>query len=299
MDEPKGRDRTIKLMKFLPPSEISDVANLLRLSRNQNLGSYPELKQQARAILRSYISYRKSRGNPKSPLCPAPLSISQNLKDALRRHYSHPPKNSLEFIEDFRSRGSPNVCPMCGSPKTGSIDHLFPQGAYAEFSIFSINLVPACDCNTKRQDVLVGDCDGERVFHPYFDAILAQRLVSTSILSSPEHGFNRPLISLKGTLQSDDDNFSALEFHIKSILHKTNIIDHLNCSWINLIETPKDYIWIPTGLSPISVANLGSLLQGLLGRYDRKFGTPNNWDSILISGLVETPEAIDFLLSRI
>lgn len=69
-------------------------------------------------------------------------------------------------------------CPMCGSLHSGTLDHIFPQSDYPEFAVFSRNLVPACKCNSKRQNDLLGDGQGERILHPYYDVCLGERLLS-------------------------------------------------------------------------------------------------------------------------
>jgi hypothetical protein len=62
-------------------------------------------------------------------------------------------------------------CPVCGGTTTGTLDHYLPRDVYPEFSIFSLNLVPACPhCNSGSKGTTVkGASYGERFLHPYFD----------------------------------------------------------------------------------------------------------------------------------
>ncbi|MBY5400952.1 HNH endonuclease [Rhizobium leguminosarum] len=61
-------------------------------------------------------------------------------------------------------------CPFCSHRTPETLDHYLPRESFAEFSIFSANLVPCCrDCNgVKHTRVLSED---EQLIHPYFDNI--------------------------------------------------------------------------------------------------------------------------------
>ena len=142
-------------MKFIPPPAETDVLNLRLLARNGNLDSYPALAGAYRDILRSYCSYRSARGNAKAPAISVAINLPPALKPLLRNHYTHPPDSLKPFLLHLRKGTSPDVCPMCGSPKAGQLDHVFPKHDFPEFSIFSQNLVPACDCNVKRVTILL------------------------------------------------------------------------------------------------------------------------------------------------
>ena len=43
------------------------------------------------------------------------------------------------------------ICPYCGARRVSSIDHFLPKERFGVFSVFAVNLVPACsDCNNKE-----------------------------------------------------------------------------------------------------------------------------------------------------
>jgi len=60
-------------------------------------------------------------------------------------------------------------CPMCGYAQAASLDHYLPKSLYPEYSIFSVNLVPACPtCNLIKGNLCSQHPD-ERFLHPYYD----------------------------------------------------------------------------------------------------------------------------------
>jgi hypothetical protein len=60
-------------------------------------------------------------------------------------------------------------CPFCSQRDVRTLDHYLPKGAFPEFAVLPMNLVPCCfDCNHAKLDhtpVAFSD----QVFHPYFD----------------------------------------------------------------------------------------------------------------------------------
>lgn len=280
-------------MKHLPAPRASDVLNLRLLARNTQLDSYPALLAAYRNILQSYCSYRSVDGNAKAPAVLAALALPEALKPLLRNHYSSPPDSLKPFLLNLRRRTSPDVCTMCGSPKSGQLDHVFPKQNFPEFSVFSLNLVPACDCNVKRSTNFVGAGADERVLHPYFDDVLSQRVVRALIEPSQEHGYERPRISIAILLQPAAAGFGAVNFHVANVLNRTDVLYHFDATWPKYWERPEDYF----GQLPTLDAFRQSVRE-LLGKQDRHFGTPNNWDSMLLAGIEANPNASAALWQR-
>jgi hypothetical protein len=284
-------------MKSLRPPAATDVANLRVLARNTSLSSHPALAGVVRDILTSYVTYRVVSGNAKAVGAPQPLPLTAALKTALKGHYNSPPQSIEEFISGFRKKGSPDVCPMCGSPKTGELDHVFPKTVFAEFSFFSLNLVPACDCNTKRRTDYVGQGANDRVLHPYFDGVMRQRLVRAQFEPSPNHGYNRPAISLVIVIPTASANYAPVKYHFDNVVARTDVLNHMDASWPKLANRPTDYFDLPDGR--VSFSAFRRAVQSALGRYDRHSGTPNNWDSMLFAGVLEDDEVMRFLRQRV
>ncbi len=77
-----------------------------------------------------------------------------------------------------------SFCPFCsgmGVPDT--LDHFLPKDDYPEYSIFSKNLIPACDsCNRAKSTKTVDDNGEKMFFHPYYDDINAYEIYKLDIL---------------------------------------------------------------------------------------------------------------------
>ena len=89
------------------------------------------------------------------------VPLPDPIKAILKGHYKSPPQD-MGFIKTLREDGRVKTCPMCGSFKGGTLDHLMPQADFAAFAVFGLNLIPACDCNTMRSKTLTGPHPGER-----------------------------------------------------------------------------------------------------------------------------------------
>lgn len=71
-------------------------------------------------------------------------------------------------------------CPYCTVGSTSTLDHYLPKGAYPEFSVLTLNLLPSCSvCNSPRS---FRAPTGERsLIHPYFDRIPDDRLLVATV----------------------------------------------------------------------------------------------------------------------
>ena len=150
-----------------------DSAAFDNLSNNKGLGSYPQLQPLVATVQAGYAQYVAVNG---SPTLVQNQAISAAAAALLKGHYASPPAD-LAHITKMRESTEHLVCPMCGSMHSGTLDHYLPKNGYPIFSVFSKNLVPACKCNSKRSETLLGANPGERVLHPYFDDCLGERLV--------------------------------------------------------------------------------------------------------------------------
>jgi hypothetical protein len=185
---------------------------------------------------------------------------------------------------------------MCGSLKTGTLDHIFPKNTFAEFSIYSRNLVPACDCNSLRGDDYKGARRGERVLHPYFDVGMNQRLLRATI--KPDAGdFRRPLIGIEVCIKKANPLYPAVSYHLQTVVLRTKIIEYLESFWPKLLRFYRDYFRLPAG--HFTIDNLNRAIREKLGESDRRRSTPNNWDSMLLAGLSANARAKAFVYQTI
>lgn len=279
-------------MKRLTPEQIDDVAILNQIANNpaRALHQHP---QTVAAMIAQYARYTAAQGNAAHPQVPVELQLTPALQTLLKGQYSAPPEE-LAFIDRIRG-SSTDACPMCGGTNSSTIDHIFPQGRFAEFAFFSQNLVPACGCNTLRKAALRGDQPGERILHPYFDDCLAERLVRANITSN--QGYESPDIELLILVPPAHPARPALDFHLREIVLKTFIRRHWIQLWGKLRYGPETYFKLPAG----EVTAQGMTEAATRKRQDRddELGTPNNWDSMLFAGIEANEEARDYLRQRI
>lgn len=235
--------------------------------------------------------YIEGDGNPWAVGKLRSAILTEELKGELRGQYSSEP-TLLSFIGNIRHFSSPDVCPMCGSLKPGTVDHVFPKRSYPEFSIFSRNLVPACDCNTKRGESLKGSRRNQRVLHPYFDKVLDRRIIRADIQESID-GYVRPIIDLKISIRSTHRFYSVVKYHLENVLQRTDVIPYLDTFWLKILRNPDDNLRLPAGL--FTEADFDLAVSTQLGILDRRRSTPNNWDSMLFAGLDANRGAKRFL----
>lgn len=281
-------------MKKLSIPLVNDVDIARNLSDNRALNStsYPYLKNQLGDIEQAYADYSNNLGNVWN--IPVP-NISDQLSEALKKHYKNPPKD-VNFLKNLRD-SSPEVCPMCGSlavPTT--LDHLLPKEDYPTWSIFSKNLIPACSCNTFRGRVMKGSARSHaRILHPYFDNCLSERLLTTSFEFPDDFRWIRAKVTY---IDIHHPDIESIKFHTKSIIIKNKIDVWLRGQMSQLKERPANVIKGLPRSRPIDENRLVETLEDLLEGYDEQCGTPNNWNSILIHGLQHAVNIHDWIIDR-
>lgn len=279
-------------MKKMGSPLVDDNDILLKLADNHNLHktSYPYLRNKLNLIQQQYLHYDDKAGNALEILG---ATITPRLKSGLHSNYKSPPKE-LDFIDKLRE-SSPDICPMCGSFHSSTLDHLLPKEDYPEWSVFSRNLVPACQCNSKRGRILKGNAaQNERVLHPYYDEVLSQRNVSCRILTND----NYRLITIDIIcIAPNGPNFNAIKYHINKVVKRAGIVKWLEKQWPKIRHEPSCILQTLDGTLN-NLAELRALLEKLLYRLDTRHGTPNNWDSIFVHGILNSPGVIDWLFNH-
>lgn len=164
---------------------------------------------------------------------------------------------------------------------------------YPAFAIFSQNLVPACLCNSKRPRTLVGPNPGERILHPYFDAILAERIIAARFTDLGPV----PHIETRVLLDPAHPEFAAVAFHHDSVIMNTSLRGYLVDMWVKLLQRP-DALVTDLRQNPLSKADLVTFIENQRERVDYMRSSKNNWDSIFLSGLLEG-YVIDWLYAQL
>ncbi|KHS69197.1 hypothetical protein RC77_09405 [Pectobacterium brasiliense] len=276
-------------MNKIQRPEIDDHTALHNLSINHKVGSYPYLQSSVATIRQGYTQYESSCGNA---FLIENVSISPEIAAHLKSHYKAPPKD-LKHIITLRKATEHHTCPMCGSFHRGTLDHLLPQGGYAAFTVFSLNLVPACKCNSKRQDVLIGSNPNERILHPYFDDCLTERLIAAHF----EDLGPIPKVKIRLCVDNTHPEYPAIAFHFRTIVEQTAITHYLRDRWIDMCRKPS-LIVRELKLNPSTLESLRKILEEELDMLDDTHRSKNNWNSIFMAGLLD-PNVLHWLFQQI
>lgn len=266
-----------------------DSAAFDNLSKNQRLGSYPQLQPLVATLQAGYAQYVAVNG---SPTLVQNQAISATAAAFLKGHYASPPAD-LAHITKMRESTEHLVCPMCGSMHSGTLDHYLPKNGFPIFSVFSKNLVPACKCNSKRSETLLGVNPGERVLHPYFDDCLGERLVSAMF----EDLGDVPRVSLVLLIPNTHPLHSAIAFHVRSIVQKSAVVRYLADRWSSLFRKPS--LVVRAFAENIATqTDVQALLEAERDSLDDLYKGKNNWNSIFVSGLLD-PIVLAWLAGRL
>ena len=263
-----------------PPDYFDDAAALDALALNTRLKCYPHLAAQVPAIKEGYAQYVDAGGNAHDVVN---VTLPDPIQTQLKALYASPSKE-LPHIDRIREESDANCCPMCGSFHSGTLDHLLPKTDYPVFAIFGRNLVPACKCNSKRSNHLIGANPSERILHPYFDDILRERLF---VAHFEDIGL-APRITLLPVLDPASPYATAVRFHMVHVVERTSIMRHLRTSWTNLLRRPS-LAAADLRDAPASRAALEDILTAELDRQDDTYGSRNNWRSVFLAGLLNDP----------
>jgi hypothetical protein len=272
--------------KLIPPT-TDDQQVLKDMCGNSRLRSYDFICQEYFTMKEQYSSYIINGGNPW--FCESKIE-EEYLKESLKLHYECPFQR-LDFIKVIRDKKSADICPMCGSLKTATIDHFLPQAEYPDWAVFSKNLVPACDCNSKRSSDVSGENANQRVLHPYFDDCLNERLLScliTGDLELPEIEVSK----ICSQIVADE----TIDFHIDTVVKRSTIISWLEAKWESLRKRPSSIIKVLPLDSPINELDLIAALNRAIFDSDEEHGSPNNWYSVFYHGVRNSQITMDWVV---
>ena len=280
-------------MKHINPPEIDDIVELQSLANNRRLGSYPKLLSEYLIFREQYNKFTVNGGNP---WVINTVITDVDFGNALINHYVDSPEGRLLFIKDFRRTVSPTVCPMCGGFGNGTLDHYLPKADYPEFSFFSKNLVPACNCNSLRGTAVKGVRASERAIPPYFDTFLNQRLYTTLF----EGSFEVPRISIN-VLDPNHPNIDIIQFHLDEVINNEATNGWFDKYWSDLILRPNEILDLVLPPTPqlITIDELITATTRYRNSKDKEHNTQNNWLSIFYTGLINDQARLGGLLEII
>jgi hypothetical protein len=265
-------------MRKLPKPNYDDTFILKELSENNRIGSYPQLRNHVVDMNNAYQSYDTAKGNA---LNIQQLTLPPEIQNHLKRHYKSPNKQ-LSHIRKMRLDSGASDCPMCGSMHCSTLDHVLPCAHHPSYAIYSRNLVPACNCNSKRSDDYIGTQFNQRILHPYYDECLKKRLFTASF----DNLDTIAKAEIKVQICIDDADFHAVQYHVSTVVERTYILKYLEDRFIKMCRKPSLVIRKLLN-NPVNLANLEEILRDELATLDEQHGGKNNWNSVFITGLLE------------
>lgn len=272
--------------------EVNDFEELQYLAYCEFKNGDDIINKEYSKIYDCYSDYKQNNGNPWK------VNISNNIsnkcKTVLKSRYTYQPKDSLPFIKKLRKEVSPDVCPMCGSYSTGTLDHYLPKDQFKEFSVLSSNLIPACQCNSFRGERYKGVSTGERPIHPYFDNFINNLLYITELKGS----FETPNINL--IVKANDPRLKpVLSYHLENVILRTNTINWMEKQWGKLLNRGYKILKSYLDIGTVDQAVLSSALRDLIKDLNAEYNTRNHWKSFFYEGLLVDKSRIKKMASLI
>jgi hypothetical protein len=261
-------------MKRLTPPVVQDEVLLTNLSKTGRKAGIEELRARLAEILVQYGASRDRMCRGVELLAPP---LSARLAKLLSSYFDDPTAAFKYYIKFIRAQLSPDVCPMCGSVKTGTVDHFVGRVEYPELALFSLNLVPACGCNSVRRTT-------RDLFHPYFDVELERRLVVAAFTRR----FSSPTARLIPAPGLEPELSARVQIHINAVIVPNNVEMFMIKKWATLIRGAARVLTLDRGSTPEQVR--GGLLRRL-NEQDAEHGTPNNWFSAFFAGVAASDSA--------
>lgn len=272
------------------PLFFNDDTAVVALSKNETVGSYPLLRDNLAAVRAGYKQYASVNGDV-SQIQNVP--IPPQLATLLKGHYAQLSAD-ISFIDKIRADGEHKTCPMCGSSRCGTLDHVMPKAGYPCFSIFGMNLVPACKCNLLRTNQLTNPAfPGARLLHPYYDDILSERLLTARFRDLGPV----PKVGLRSVLDAAHPFRNAVDFHLTNVVRRSGAAEWIRGEWAKMVLKPGLLIR-PLKKNPATRAGLVDLLEEERQDVDESTGSKNSWMSMMLSGLL-ADDVVDWLFAAL
>jgi len=138
-------------------------------------------------IIAKYRLYRAAVNKP--AVMKIRTEIPENLEKALAAKYTEgrDGRGAFSYLGQWAKKPGSVSCPYCGRKGLGTIDHYLPQDHFAVFSVYSPNMIPACQaCQLKKGSRY--SCESRRPIHPLLDrfGIAQEVIIRTRIHESGE-----------------------------------------------------------------------------------------------------------------
>lgn len=209
-------------MRTYRPERVSNADALTLLE-----SSSTTCKSHIESIRHACTQYLRHKGHPAEL---KPLGLGKAVEEELHDYYrAKRQRDGLAWIHDYREAKSFSHCPLCGNPGPTQLEHYLPRSPYAEFTIFSWNLLPSCGaCNLKRNKFANAHGTVLPLIHPYLDKeIYGQPLLSASIKGPFAQATFEP--AALTTLPADV--LKRAQRHIEKCVASRRFHEYLSAKW--------------------------------------------------------------------
>jgi 5-methylcytosine-specific restriction endonuclease McrA len=222
------------------------------------------------------------------------LNLQQHERAALLHCYEArtvPLDKMKNRIMNMQSPIAQSICQYCGIDTPYTSDHYMPRSRFAEFAVYSQNLLPCCNrCNELRKDNWLDDGGQRRVFHLYFDEI-----DETEPLLFAELDFSEEVPAAIFRLDSSRVRDMAFFQRFSSHVEQLDLLKRFRRAACRRLFDLHDYISrkkLGQAAEEIEVA-----LKEELESEQYKFGI-HSWRVALLRAILATSQFVDFSLTR-
>ncbi|RBA36419.1 MULTISPECIES: hypothetical protein [Acinetobacter] len=269
-------------MKFIS-KDILDVDDFLNLNGiNKPPDSYKHLKvvYDNKDILKSsYINYIFFAKKYRVVDIPRNSIVKKIGKHSFVEHYNNP-KGFSSFIDKFRGDNRSGFCYMCGALSAGTLDHLLPKDEYPEFSFFSKNLIPSCDCNQKKKENISSGLNPH--FYEECDEELYYLDISLNGVINNQISYD---FEIKVKKDFNSNFYGLIEYHLNNhILKFSDIDNYMRNRCASMLNNPIDALSIR---KKISKNQLREKIEDFYCAAKHEAKSSNRWDVIFYKSLLK------------
>jgi hypothetical protein len=153
---------------------------VIALTRANGTPVYALSEDEREAIADLYVRYDTLKGRPTPEL--HGQQLSEGLKVAIHAAYMEIQQGRRLHELRERLKLAASRCPFCAIGGVTDLDHHLPRAAFPALSVYSRNLVPACNtCNNKKR-AIAEDAPNRQFVHAYLDDIPNERFLATEVV---------------------------------------------------------------------------------------------------------------------
>jgi len=176
-----------------------------------------------------------------------------------------------------------DLCPACGEPGApNTLDHYLPKGVYPHFSVTPANLFPMCDACQAEKLEKTGDANNPRFFiHPYFDVFSIPKIVNL-VIAPP---FGAPTFDVVPSPALQPEEAVLVTSHLKELDIPNRYVRFFRNEHRRLIRNVT------------KMRASGQAVQATIEAFRDGHAdpTPNSWQHVFYSAVLETPELLEYL----